>query len=208
MPDGVNLVAVSKFQPLECIREAYDAGQRVFGESRAMELRVKYEALPKDIEWHFIGTMQTNKIKYYAPFVTLIESVDSEKALQAIQKEARKNNRTIDVLLEVHVAEELSKQGFSAAELEAYAASGRYRELANVRIRGLMGMATFTDDKSQVRKEFSVLRELFGTLKACLEGDFAEAFDTLSMGMTDDWPEAVECGSTAVRIGRSVFGQR
>ncbi len=200
LPAGVTLVAVSKFQPAEAILEAYAAGQRVFGESRAQELREKYEALPKDIEWHFIGTMQTNKVKLYAPFVALIQSVDSERALQVIQKEAVKNNRTIDVLLEVHIAEEASKSGFSPAEIEDYIASGRWRELPNVRIRGLMGMATFTDDKTQIRREFAVLKSLFDCLNI--------ADGILSVGMTDDYPEALAAGSTMVRIGSAIFGAR
>ncbi len=200
LPAGVTLVAVSKFQPAEAILEAYAAGQRVFGESRAQELREKYEALPKDIEWHFIGTMQTNKVKLYAPFVALIQSVDSERALQVIQKEALKNSRTIDVLLEVHIAEEASKSGFSPAELEEYIASGRWRELPNVRIRGLMGMATFTDDKTQIRREFAVLKSLFDCLNI--------ADGILSVGMTDDYPEALVSGSTMVRIGSAIFGAR
>ena len=208
LPEGITLVAVSKFQPDGKLREAYDSGQRIFGESRAQELREKYESLPKDIEWHFIGTMQTNKVKYYAPFVTLIQSVDSEKALQVIQKEALKNHRTIDVLLEIHIAEEGSKQGFSPEEVGTFVASGRYRDLPNVRIRGLMGMATFTDDQAQVRKEFGLLRDTFNLLKTRLPIEFGGVFDTLSMGMTDDWPLAVECGSTMVRIGSYIFGQR
>lgn len=208
LPEGVELVAVSKFHTPEMIRQAYDAGQRLFGESRAQELREKYEALPKDIEWHFIGTMQTNKVKYYAPFVTLIQSVESEKALLVIQKEAVKNNRTIDVLLEVHIAEEHSKQGFSPEELEAFFSAGAYRELANVRIRGLMGMATFTEDKEQVLREFGVLQQLFEGVKARYGAEFGGMFDTLSMGMTDDWREAVRCGSTMVRIGSYIFGAR
>lgn len=208
LPEGVELVAVSKFHTPETIRQAYDAGQRAFGESRAQELREKYEALPKDIEWHFIGTMQTNKVKYYAPFVTLIQSVESEKALLVIQKEAVKNNRTIDVLLEVHIAEEQSKQGFSPEELEAFFSAGAYRELTNVRIRGLMGMATFTEDKERVLREFGVLQQLFEGVKARYGAEFGGMFDTLSMGMTDDWREAVRCGSTMVRVGSYIFGQR
>lgn len=208
LPEGITLVAVSKFHPASQIREAYDAGQRIFGESRAQELREKYEELPKDIEWHFIGTMQTNKVKYYAPFVTLIQSVDSEKALQVIQKEAAKNNRTIDVLLEVHIAEESAKQGWSVPELTAYVASGGYRALPNVRVRGLMGMATFTDDKKQVGREFKALKDTYDALKTRMGVEFGEVFDTLSMGMTDDWPEAVESGSTMVRIGSYIFGAR
>ncbi|MDR0953800.1 MAG: YggS family pyridoxal phosphate-dependent enzyme [Rikenellaceae bacterium] len=208
LPEGVTLVAVSKFHPPQVIREAYDAGQRIFAESRAQELREKYELLPKDIEWHFIGTMQTNKVKYYAPFVTLIQSVDSEKALQVIQKEAARNARTIDVLLEVHIACEASKQGFSPDELRAYFASGAFRELPNVRFRGLMGMASLTGDTQQIAAEFARLHDLFEELKTRYAVDFGGVFDTLSMGMTDDWPQAVEAGSTMVRIGSYLFGQR
>ncbi len=204
LPQGVTLVAVSKFQSVEKIREAYDAGQRVFAESRAQELREKYEALPKEIEWHFIGTMQTNKVKFYAPFAAMIQSVDSERALEVIQKEAAKNGRTIDVLLEVHIAGEASKSGFAAAEIEEFIACGRWRELPHVRIRGLMGMATFTDDQEQVQREFTTLKALFDRVKTGVGADF----DTLSMGMTDDWPTAVEAGSTMVRLGSFIFGAR
>jgi pyridoxal phosphate enzyme (YggS family) len=208
LPEGVTLVAVSKFHPPQLIREAYDAGQRIFAESRAQELREKYDILPKDIEWHFIGTMQTNKVKYYAPFVTLIQSVDSEKALQVIQKEAARNDRTIDVLLEVHIAREASKQGFSPDELRTYFASGAFRELPNVRFRGLMGMASLTGDTGQIAAEFARLHALFEELKTGYAVDFGGVFDTLSMGMTDDWPQAVAAGSTMVRIGSYLFGQR
>lgn len=203
LPAGVQLVAVSKFQPIEAIRQAYAAGQRLFAESRAQELAEKHAALPKDIQWHFIGTMQTNKVKVYAPFVSMIQSVGSEKSLQVIQKEALKNGRTIDVLLEVHIAAERSKSGFFPAEAEEYIASGRWRELPNVRVRGLMGMATFTDDTMQVSREFSALRALFERLKSSHPD-----FDTLSMGMTDDWPAAVAARSTMVRIGSFIFGDR
>jgi pyridoxal phosphate enzyme (YggS family) len=207
LPQGVTLVAVSKFQPVEAIRAAYAAGQRVFAESRAAELREKYEALPGDIEWHFIGTMQTNKVKIYAPFVAMIQSVDSRKALEVIQKEALKSDRTIDVLLEVHIAEEASKSGFSPAEAEEYMASGHFRGLPNVRLRGLMGMATFTEDKAQVLREFAALASLFERLKTDKEA-VPPGFDTLSMGMTDDWPAAAAAGSTMVRIGSYIFGAR
>ena len=204
LPQGVTLVAVSKFQPVEKIREAYEAGQRVFAESRAQELREKYEALPKDIEWHFIGTMQTNKVKFYAPFAAMIQSVDSERALQVIQKEAAKNDRAIDVLLEVHIAGEASKSGFAVAEVEEFIASGHFRALPDVRIRGLMGMATFTEDKARVSREFSALKALFDRVKT----DVGASFDTLSMGMTDDWLQAIAAGSTMVRIGSYIFGAR
>jgi pyridoxal phosphate enzyme (YggS family) len=205
LPEGVTLIAVSKFQPVEAIRRAYDAGQRLFAESRAQELREKYDALPKDIVWHFIGTMQTNKVKLYAPFVSAIQSVDSPRALQVIQKEAAKHDRTIDVLLEVHIAGEASKSGFSPVELEEFLATDPFRGLPNVRLRGLMGMATFTNDKSQVLREFSTLKSLFDRLKGV---GIIEQHGVLSMGMTDDWPQAVACGSTMVRIGSYLFGQR
>ena len=208
LPEGVTLVAVSKTHPVAAIEEAYAVGQRIFGESRPLELKEKYETLPKDIEWHFIGTLQSKQVKYYAPFVSLIHSVDSEKALQVIQKEAVKNSRTIDVLLELHIAEEESKQGWSPAELDEYLASGRFRELVNVRIRGFMGMATFTEDQEQVRREFTCLKNSFDRLKTLYFAEVGEVFDTLSMGMTDDWRIAVECGSTIVRIGSYIFGQR
>lgn len=205
LPEGVTLVAVSKFQSIEAIRQAYAAGQRVFAESRAQELREKYEALPKDIEWHFIGTLQTNKVKVYAPFVAMIQSAGSVNALNAIQKEAAKNNRTIDVLIEVHIAAEASKSGFSPAETEEFLAGARADEFPNVRIRGLMGMATFTDDRDRVAREFTALSALFDRLKSV--GAIASP-GVLSMGMTDDWPLAVAAGSTMVRIGSYIFGAR
>jgi len=203
LPAGVTLVAVSKFQSIESIRQAYAAGQRVFAESRAAELREKYEALPKDIEWHFIGTLQTNKVKVYAPFVAMVQSAGSVGALNAIQKEAAKNRRTIDVLVEVHIAQEATKSGFAPDEAEEFLMSVRPDDYPNVRIRGLMGMATFTDDKDRVAAEFASAAALFERVRAG-----RPAFDTLSMGMTDDWPEAVAAGSTMVRIGSYIFGAR
>ena len=208
LPPEVELVAVSKFQPKEKILEAYEAGQRVFAESRALELQEKYTFLPKDIRWHFIGTMQTNKIKYYAPFVAMIQSVDSPRALQVIQKEALKNDRVIDVLLEVHIAGEQTKQGFAPGELDEYLTDEAIRSLPNVRIRGLMGMATFTSDRARIEREFTELRTLYDRLKTRTAVEFGGIFDTLSMGMTDDWPQAVVCGSTMVRIGSFIFGER
>ena len=204
LPEGVTLVAVSKTHPIEAIVEAYEAGQRVFGESRPQELRVKYEALPQDIEWHMIGHLQTNKIKYIAPFVAMIHSVDSERLAEAIQVQAAKCNRTIDVLLEIHVAEEESKSGWAIEDLRAAVASGLFERLPNVRIRGVMGIATNTDDAERIVSDFVQLR----IYKEELAAHFGEQFDTLSMGMSDDYPTAIAAGSTMVRIGSTIFGER
>lgn len=204
LPSGVTLVAVSKTHPEEKIMEAYEAGVRIFGESRPQELKSKYESLPKDIRWHMIGHLQTNKVKYIAPFVELIHSVDSAKLLDAINKEGWKNGRIIDVLLEIHVAEEDSKSGWNYGELLDYITSGNHKVLANIRIRGLMGIATFTEDQEQIRREFTQLNDIFLSLKK----NFGKDFDTLSMGMTSDWKIAVECGSNMVRIGSLIFGSR
>lgn len=204
LPEGVTLVAVSKTHPVEAIAEAYEAGQRVFGESRPQELRAKYEALPRDIEWHMIGHLQTNKIKYIAPFVSLIHSVDSERLAEAIQVQAAKCNRTIDVLLEIHVAEEESKSGWAIEDLRAAVVSGLFERLPNVRVRGVMGIATNTDDMERVSADFVKLR----IYKEELAAYFGEQFDTLSMGMSDDYPTAIAAGSTMVRIGSTIFGER
>lgn len=199
------LVAVSKTYPPEIIMEAYRAGQRVFGENRPQELRAKYDALPRDIRWHMIGNLQTNKIKYIAPFVELIHSVDSEKLLAAIDREAIKNNRVIDILMEVFIAGEDSKIGWDADELTAFLRGGGHRRYGNVRIRGLMGMASLTDDNERIRREFSGLKSLFDLYR---DEIFGTGFDTLSMGMSSDWPIALECGSNMVRIGSMIFGSR
>lgn len=204
LPEGVTLVAVSKTHPVEAIAEAYDAGQRVFGESRPQELRAKYEALPHDIEWHMIGHLQTNKVKYIAPFVTLIHSVDSERLAEVIQAQAAKCGRTIDVLLEIHVAAEESKSGWAIDDLRAVVASGLFERLPNVRVRGVMGIATNTDDMERVSADFVQLR----IYKEELAIYFGEQFDTLSMGMSDDYPTAIAAGSTMVRIGSTIFGER
>lgn len=204
LPEGMTLVAVSKTHPVEAIAEAYDAGQRVFGESRPQELRAKYEALPHDIEWHMIGHLQTNKVKYIAPFVTLIHSVDSERLVEVIQAQAAKCGRTIDVLLEIHVAAEESKSGWAIEELRAVVASGLFERLPNVRVRGVMGIATNTDDMERVSADFVQLR----IYKEELAPYFGEQFDTLSMGMSDDYPTAIAAGSTMVRIGSTIFGER
>lgn len=204
LPEGVTLVAVSKTHPIEAIKEAYEAGQRVFGESRPQELRAKYEALPHDIEWHMIGHLQTNKIKYIAPFVAMIHSVDSERLAEAIQVQAAKCNRTIDVLLEIHVAEEESKSGWAIEDLRAAVASGLFERLPNVRVRGVMGIATNTDDMERIVSDFVQLR----IYKEELAAHFGEQFDTLSMGMSDDYTTAIAAGSTMVRIGSTIFGER
>ena len=202
--EGVELLAVSKFHPAEKILEAYEAGQRHFGESRPQELKAKYEALPKDIKWHMIGHLQTNKIKYIAPYVHLIESLDSERLAAAIDKEAAKCGRVIDCLLEIHVTQEQSKSGWDWAELIAFVEAGGFKQYPNLRIRGVMGMATFTEDEEVVRRDFERLAEY----KARLAEYFDESFDTLSMGMSDDYALAMEYGSTEVRIGSTIFGDR
>ena len=205
LPEDVTLVAVSKTHPVEAIREAYDAGHRVFGESRPQELREKYEALPQDIEWHMIGHLQTNKVKLIAPYVSMIHSVDSAKLLGVINEQALKNNRVIDVLFEVHVAREESKHGWNEGELIAYLRGGEYRQMQGVRFRGLMGVATFTDDGSVVRDEFMRLNGLFDRLR---HDFFGRDFDTLSMGMSGDYLQAIACGGNMVRIGSLIFGAR
>lgn len=204
LPENVTLVAVSKFKPDEDIMAAYERGQRVFGESRALEVRDKHERLPKDIQWHFIGHLQTNKIKYIAPFVTLIHSVDSLNLLKEINLQAKKAGRTIDCLLQVHISDEETKFGFSFDECRQAAAELKDMELDNVRIRGLMGMASFTDDMTVVRNEFKNLKTLFDELKETMSAEF----DTLSIGMSEDYQIAVEEGSTMVRVGSMIFGER
>lgn len=205
IPPGVTLVAVSKTYPPEAIAEAYDAGQRIFGESRPQELAQKQQVLPADIEWHMIGHLQTNKVKYIAPFVSLIHSADSEKLLETISKEAVKNGRMIDVLLEIHIALEQSKEGWDRDELLSYLAKGGHKALPGVRFRGVMGIATYTSDTEAVRAEFLYLKGLFDTLKC---GFFDQDFDTVSMGMSGDYMDAIDCGSNMVRIGSYIFGSR
>lgn len=204
LPDGVELVAVSKFHPVEAIEEAYAAGQRLFGESRVQELTAKYEQLPKDIEWQMIGHLQTNKVRAIAPFVSLIQSVDSQRLLECINREAERCGRVIDCLLEVHVTAEDSKSGWDVAELREYLNSGAIAELKNIRIRGVMGMATFTDDEAVVRADF----ERIAAVKREFEEFFDSSFNILSMGMSDDYPIAIEYGSTMVRVGSYIFGAR
>lgn len=207
LPDGVRLVAVSKFHPVEAVKEAYDAGQRVFGESRAQELQVKAPAMPADVEWHFIGHLQTNKARQVVQHAHVIESVDTLRLLRLIDSEAARVGRTIDVLLQLHVAQEEAKSGFSPDELLQLAADGQLAGLSNVRVRGLMAMATFTDDLTQVAREFATVKNTYDILKAGAMSDNA-AFDEISMGMSDDWHIAVQHGSTLVRIGTAIFGAR
>lgn len=204
LPSGVTLVAVSKFHPVSAIQEAYDAGQRVFAESRPQELSAKVPLLPKDIQWHFIGHLQTNKLKLVLPYVTLVQSVDSLHLLQAISSWAVANNRTVDVLLELHLGSEETKQGFTEDEILQIMAGAELVSAPGVRIRGLMGMASNTDDMSVVEGEFAKIEALFNRIKAMgLPG-----FDQLSIGMSNDWPHAVKHGATMVRIGTDIFGPR
>ena len=207
LPQGVRLVAVSKFHPAEAILQAYQAGQRIFGESKAQELQAKHEALPGDIEWHFIGHLQTNKVKYIAPYVTLIHSIDSPHLLAEVDRQAAKAGRTVDCLLQVHIAREETKFGFTPDECRQYLASGQWRQLEHVRLCGLMGMATNTDDMQQVQAEFQGLAALFREVKAEW---FPQApwFKELSMGMSHDYHEAIAAGSTLVRVGSHIFGER
>jgi PLP dependent protein len=207
LPSHVTLVAVSKTHPNNSIMDAYQCGQRQFGENKVQELVSKYEALPKDIEWHMIGHLQSNKVKYIVPFVALIHGVDSIKLLQCIDKEARKVGRVVDCLLQVHIAMESTKFGFGIDELPSLLTSELITSLGSVRIRGLMGMATFTDDDMQVKHEFSRLKKVFDSLK---QGLFSctNSFDLISMGMSDDYLLAVSEGSNMVRVGSSIFGER
>lgn len=203
LPEGVSLVAVSKTKPVETIMEAYDAGQRIFGENKIQEMTQKWEALPKDIEWHMIGHVQRNKVKYMAEYVSLIHGVDSLKLLREIDKQAKKHQRVIDCLLQMHIAQEETKFGLDPYELEGLISSPEFSELRNVKVKGLMGMATFTEDKDQIRREFQFLKKNFDTLRKKLEG-----LEILSMGMSGDYGIAIDEGSTMVRIGSSIFGAR
>lgn len=207
IPESVTLVAVSKTKPVELLEEAYTAGQRHFGENRVQELEQKHEVLPKDIKWHMIGHLQSKKVKAIAPFVHLIHAVDSFKLLKEINKQALKNDRVIDCLIQFHIASEDTKYGFSMAEVEDMLDSADFFELKNVRIAGVMGMATFTDDTEQVRQEFITLRDYFGDLK---RNQFQHAgyFKEISMGMSGDYLIAIEEDSTMVRVGSAIFGIR
>ena len=207
LPDGVKLVAISKFHPKEYIEAAYREGQRIFGESHEQELACKVQSLPKDIEWHFIGHLQTNKVKYIAPYISMIEAVDTVKLLKEINKQAAKHNRVINVLLELHIAEEESKYGFTPDACREFLKSGEWRGLKNVHISGLMMMASNVEDQEQIRKEMTFASNLFDELKASYFSDDPE-FKERSWGMSHDYPIAVECHSTMVRIGTAIFGPR
>ena len=202
IPENVELVAVSKFHPIEKIKEIYDCGQKVFGENKVQELLTKVNELPADIQWHLIGHLQTNKVKYIAPFIDTIQSVDSEKLLIEINKEAAKNNKKIKVLLQVKIAEEETKYGLEISEAKEIFSNYLEHQYPNIEILGLMGMATFTDNNNQVKSEFLVLKSLFDELSTFRK------LETLSMGMSDDFALAIECGSTSVRIGSAIFGVR
>ena len=207
IPANVKLVCVSKFHPESAVLEAYEAGERIFGESRVQELLDKQPNLPADIHWHFIGHLQTNKIKYIVPFVDLIHGVDSLKVLKEIDKQAENAGRVVSCLLQVHIAQEETKFGFSAGELAEMLESDEFREMKNVEISGLMGMATLTDNSSQIRQEFRKLKVLRDEIKQ-LYFTLNNSFTELSMGMSDDYLIAIEEGSTMIRIGTSIFGVR
>lgn len=207
LPKGVELVAVSKYHAIENIQEAYDAGQRIFGESHEQELRTKVPALPHDIQWHFIGHLQTNKVKYIAPYISLIHSVDSLHLLKEIDKQGRANGRTIDCLLQLHVAQEDTKFGFSLDECRELLRSEEWRNLQGVRIVGLMCMASNTDDTARISKDFATAESFFQELKNTWFAD-EENFCIRSWGMSDDYPIAIQHGATLIRIGSKIFGER
>jgi pyridoxal phosphate enzyme (YggS family) len=206
LPEQVTLVAVSKTKPVANLMEAYDAGQRIFGENKIQEMAEKWEEMPKDIQWHMIGHVQTNKVKYMAPFVSLVHGVDSLKLLSEINKQALKNERSIDCLLQMHIAEEETKFGLDEKELLELITSDSFKDLKNIRIVGLMGMATFTDNQNQIRKEFNELHSIFEKLKN--DTIVGSDIKILSMGMSGDYKLAIDCGSNMVRIGSSIFGGR
>ena len=206
IPHYVTLVAVSKTKPVSDLTEAYEAGQRIFGENKIQEMTEKYEQMPKNIEWHMIGHVQTNKVKHMAEYVSLIHGVDSLKLLEEINKQAQKYNRVIDCLLQIYIAEEESKFGLDEKELNDLLDSTAFKSLENIKITGLMGMATFTENQSQIKKEFTYLKSIFDKTKA--KPIVNCQLSTLSMGMSGDYQLAIECGSTMVRIGSSIFGGR
>ncbi|TWI98066.1 hypothetical protein JN11_03145 [Mucilaginibacter frigoritolerans] len=207
VPINVKLIAVSKTKPAEDVQEAYDAGQRLFGENMVQELVEKYEHLPKDIQWHLIGHLQSNKVKYIAPFISMIQSVDSIKLLHEINKHAEKNNRVIDCLLQIYIADEETKFGLGFDEAIELLRSEEYTELKNIRIRGLMGIATNTDNEKQIKEEYYELKTFFDGMKQSFFRK-EDSFDTLSMGMSADYKLAIEQGSNMVRLGSTIFGQR
>ena len=202
IPENVELVAVSKFHPVEKIKEVYDCGQRVFGENKVQELLTKVNELPSDIQWHLIGHLQTNKVKYIASFIDTIQSVDSEKLLEEINRQADKNSRKIKVLLQIKIAEEESKFGLEMQDAEEIFHNYLNGKFPHVEITGLMGLATFTEDKDQTKKEFSFLKQIFDKMS------LQKKLETLSMGMSDDYKIAIECGANSVRVGSGIFGQR
>lgn len=203
LPENITLVAVSKTKPIIDLMEAYNAGQRIFGENKIQEMAEKWETMPKDIHWHMIGHVQTNKVKFMAPFVSLIHGVDSLKLLEEINKQALKNDRIIDCLLQIYIAEEETKFGLDKEELTEILNSNTFQNLKNIRVVGLMGMATFTDNQNQIKKEFTNLKTIFDSIAV-----HNSQFKILSIGMSGDYKLAIECGSTMVRIGSSIFGGR
>lgn len=206
LPTHVTLVAVSKTKPVTDLMEAYNAGQRIFGENKIQEMTEKWEQMPKDIEWHMIGHVQTNKVKFMAEYVSLIHGVDSLKLLQEINKQAKKHNRVIDCLLQIHIAKEETKFGLDEEELNYILTSDDFKSLENIKIVGLMGMATFTENQNQIEKEFNHLKTIFD--KVAASKDAINRVSILSMGMSGDYQLAISCGSTMVRIGSSIFGNR
>ena len=206
LPEHVTLVAVSKTKPISDLMEAYDAGQRIFGENKIQEMAEKYETMPKDIQWHMIGHVQRNKVKYMAPFVSLIHGVDNFKLLKEINKQAEKSNRVINCLLQIKIAEEDSKFGMAIKDATEIVQSKIFSELKHIRITGVMGMATFTDDKNQIKKEFDLLKSTFDNLKQHQTENCK--LETISMGMSGDYELAIESGSTMIRVGSSIFGSR
>ena len=207
LPKEVTLVAVSKTKPIADLQDAYDAGQRVFGENKVQEMCTKWEQLPKEINWHFIGHLQRNKVKYLAPFVDLIHGVESFRLLKEINRQAQKNNRVIDVLLQFFIANEETKFGLSFEEAEAILSDENFKELQNVRICGVMGMASFSNNQEQIREEFKTLKSTFDKLKSTFF-DNEKSFNVISMGMSGDYKIAIEEGSTMIRVGSSIFGKR
>lgn len=206
LKDGVCLVAVSKYHPVEAVEAAYAEGQRIFGESREQELRVKYDTLPKDIQWHFIGHLQTNKVKYIAPYITMIEAVDSLKLMKEIEKQAEKCGRVIDILLELHLAQEETKSGMTLDECRALLQGGEWRDMSHVRIRGIMMMASNTDDEEEIKREFLAANDFYNEIKAKYFAN-DEAFSVKSYGMSHDYLLAQECGSNHVRVGSRIFSE-
>jgi pyridoxal phosphate enzyme (YggS family) len=203
LPKQVTLVAVSKTKPVQDLIKAYDVGQRIFGENKVQEMVEKYQQMPKDIEWHMIGHVQRNKVKYMAPFVDLIHGVDSLKLLSEINKQALKNNRCINGLLQIKIAAEDSKFGMTKNDAIQLMKSSEFKNLKNIKIKGVMGMATFTDDQNKIRKEFETLKSTFSELKS-----IQDSMHIISMGMSGDYPLAIECGSTMIRVGSYIFGAR